>query len=148
MFIRNRSMFDKSVLRNLDRPQKGFTLVEVMVCVLILSFVTVATMAMFAKCSLFAGSIRGLSIVNNALNERMEEIRDMPYSTITGLSTNFVATGFNEINNAEGVLTINDPFTDDDIKEIVLTVNWATRQGRAMTKSMSTYMTNDGINRQ
>lgn len=136
--------------RNLINTEQGVTLVEVMISVLILSFVTVGTLAMFAKCSLFAGSIKEHSIVNNGLNERMEEIRNMAFSAITNLgsSSTFTATGFTELSNPTGTVTVDDPFTDDDIKRVTVTVTWDTRQGRAMTKSMSAYVANSGINRQ
>ncbi len=141
-------MFQWSRTRYLIKSEQGFLLVEVMISVLILAFVTVGTLATFAKCSIFVGGIREHSIVNNALNERMEEVRDTAYASITTLPSTFLATGFDELKNPVGTQVIDDPFTDNDIKRITLTVTWNTQNGRAMTKSMAAYITNSGINRQ
>jgi len=132
----------------IKRSEQGGTLIEVMITTLILSFAIVGTIAVFAKCSVFVGEIRGHTIINNALNERMEEIRGMPYSSVSILPTTFTATGFNELKNATGTLTLEDSFSDSNIRKVTLTANWTSPQGRSMSKSMVTYVTNNGINKQ
>jgi len=133
---------------SIKRSEQGGTLVEVMITTLILSFVTVGTIGLFAKCSVFASEIREHTIINHALNERMEEIRGMAYSAVSILSTTFTATGFNELNNATGTLASEDTFSDSNIRKITLTADWTSPQGRAMSKSMVAYVTNTGINKQ
>ena len=130
------------------QSKQGGTLVEVMITTLILSFVVVGTIGLFAKCNVFAGEIREHNIINNALNERMEEIRGMAYSSVSSLSSTFTAVGFSELNSATGALTLEDPFSDSDIRKVTLTANWTSQQGRSMTKSMVAYVTNTGINGQ
>ena len=128
--------------------QEGTTLVEVLLAVVILAVVIVGSIALFAKCSVFAEEIKEHSIVNNALNERMEEIRDMPYNTILGLGTSFTAAGFTQLDNTSGTMTLEDTFSDSDIRKVNLVINWSTAQGRAYNKSLSAYVTNTGINKQ
>ena len=69
------------------QSESGSTLVEVMFCVAVLAVVAVGAIGTFAKCSAFAENIREHTIVKFALNERMEEMRDMSYNTIINLNS-------------------------------------------------------------
>lgn len=130
------------------RSEQGATLVEVLISVMILSVVIVGTVALFARCSVFAAEIKNHAIVNNALNEEMEVIRGLAYSSITSLSSTFTGTGFSLLHNATGTATVDDPFSNSDIRRVTLTVSWNTPQGKSMTKSLTAYFTNSGINQQ
>jgi len=134
------------------RFNQGITLTEVLFTTLILSVVIVGSIGLFAKCRIFTDEIKVHTIVNNALNEQMEEIRGYPYSTITTLSAAFDPTVYNASNESTwsgtGALALEDPFTDDNIRKVTLTVNWTSPQGRALSKSMVAYFTNTGINKQ
>ena len=131
------------------RSEQGGTLVEVMITSLILAIVIVGSMAIFAKCNIFANGLREHSIINNALNERMEEIRGMAFSSVLVLPSTFTATGFVELTpNATGTLVLEDTFSDTNIRKVTLTASWTGQEGRSMTKSMAAYVTSNGINKQ
>ncbi len=128
--------------------ESGGTLIEVLIAVFILSVVMVGIVGLFVQGDIFVTQIKEHSIVNSILNERMEEIRGMAYSSITGLSSSFSGTGFNQLHSASGIATVDDPFGDTNIRRVTLTVSWTSPQGKSMTKSLGAYFTNTGVNRQ
>ncbi len=130
------------------KSEQGGTLVEVMISVYILSVVIVGTIALFANCNVFMAEIKEHAIANSALNQRMEEIRALSYSSITNLSSSFSATGFSLLDNAAGTVTVDNPFNANDIRRVTLMVSWTSPQGRSMSKSLAAYFTNNGINQQ
>jgi len=130
------------------KSKQGITFVEILVTIVILAVAIGGSIGVFAKCNIFANEIRERSIVNNALNEGMEEIRGMNYTAILNLGTTFTATELSQLNNVTGSLTLDDPFADSNIRRVTLTVNWASPLGRPLTKSLVALVTNSGINRQ
>jgi len=132
---------------SVKRSEQGGTLVEVMITTLILLIAMVGTITIFAQCTIFVNGLREHSIINNALNEGMEEIRGMSYSSLIAPAT-FTATGFSELNNATGTLTLEDTFGNSNIRKVTLTANWTSIDRRSMSKSIVAYVTNNGINKQ
>ena len=128
--------------------QHGTSLVEVLMAVAVLSIVVVGAISLFAQSSILTTMLKEQVIVNNALNERMEEIRNMPYSTITGLGSSFTTSGFNQLDNASGTLSLQDAFSDADIRKVNVVISWTSVQGRPVSKGLSAYITNNGINKQ
>jgi len=131
-----------------EKSKQGMTFVEILVTTVLLSVAIGGGIAVFAKCNIFANEIRERSIVNNALNEGMEDIRGMSYAAILNLGTTFTATELSQLNNVTGSLTLEDPFADSNIRKVTLTVNWASPEGRPQTKSLVALITKDGINKQ
>ena len=68
-------MFRIKTIDRVGKSKQGMTFIEVLVTTVILAIVIGGSIAVFAKCSIFANEIRERSIVNNALNEEMERIR-------------------------------------------------------------------------
>ncbi len=141
-------MPQQNKIKYLFRSEQGVTFVEMLFSVFILSIVIVGTIALFAKCDVFATEIKEHAIVKSALNERMEEVRAMGYSSITSLSSTFTSAGFTQLHNASGSATVDDPFSDTNIRRVTLTVSWSSPQGKSLTKSLAAYFTNSGINQQ
>jgi type II secretory pathway pseudopilin PulG len=138
-------------MESIIKSKQGLTLGEVLVSAAILSIVIVGIIGLFVNCNIMANEIREQSIVTNALNERMEDIRGMDYTTLLGIGTTFTPDGFSQLNanaNPTGSLTLDNPFSDDDIRRVTLTVNWTTQRGRSLNKSLVTLVTNSGINKQ
>lgn len=127
--------------------ESGGTLVEVLIAVFILSVVMVGIVGLFAQGDVFVNQIKEHAIVNSALNERMEQIRGMAFSSITGLSSSFTGTGFDQLHNAAGTAAVDDPFSDTNIRRVTLTVSWTSPQGISVTKSLAAYFTSNGVNR-
>ena len=135
---------------SIKRSEQGGTLVEVMITVLILSIAILGTITVFARCNILVNELKEHSIVNNTLNEQMEEIRGMSYSTLDPASPpSFTAAGLGELNNATGAITVdNTIFSNTKISKITSTITWTGIGRRSMSKSLSAYVTDDGINKQ
>jgi len=67
---------------------------------------------------------------------------------VTALGSTFTAGGLSQLTNVTATQTVDDPFSDADIKRVTLTVSWAGPQGRILNKGLSAYVTNEGINKQ
>ena len=141
-------MKDRNRIKALIQSEQGVTFVEMLFSVFILAVVIVGTIALFAKCAVFVAEIKEHAIVKSALNERMEEIRAMAYSSITNLSSTFTPSGASQLRNAGGAVVVDDPFSDTNIRRVTLTVSWTSPQGKSLTKSLAAYFTNSGINQQ
>jgi len=140
-------VFKINTINHVGKSKQGMTFVEVLVTIVILSVVIGGSIAVFAKCNIFANEIREHSIANNALNEEMEKIRGMNYNTILNLGTTFTTTELSQLDNVTGSLTLDDPFIGSNIRRVTLIVNWTTPLGRLQTKSLAALVTNSGINR-
>lgn len=141
----------KRAVKNLNlniKSSKGFTLVEVMITVLLLAFALIGTVAVFTNSSVYMAEIRQQSIATQALKEEIEEIRDMPFDTVTSLSSTFTSSGFSGLVNPVGTRTIDDPYSDNDIRRVTVSLAWESPQGRGMSSSMGTLVTREGINKQ
>src|SRR5262245_59545872 len=106
------------------KSEQGTSFVEMLLATLILLIVIVGIITLFSKSTVMANEIREHSIVNSALNERMEEIRNMDYDDILTLASTFSTTGFDQIKNATGSMTLTNTFNNDNIRKVTLTVNW------------------------
>ncbi len=83
----------------------------------------------------------------NAIREEMEIIRSMTYSSIAALGdgSSFNNAQLGKLDQATGVRGIANAF-DSNIKKITLTVTWTAPSGRVLTQSITTFVTQGGIN--
>jgi len=134
-------------IEKIVRSDQGLTLVEVLIAVFILGVVMVGTVATFAKCNVFIAEMRQHSIATKALNEAMEEIRGMTFAQILSLDSNFSTSGLGQLDDPDAActLTLDDPFSDANIRRVTLALNWTSPQGRALTKRFAALVTPDGV---
>ena len=130
------------------RCASGFTLIEVLISVFILVISLTGSLLVFVKCNILITEVRQRVIASQAVTEEMEKIRDMPYSSILELGETFTTTSMNNLVNAAGTLTIDDPFSSSDIRRVTATLTWEYPLGRELSTSFSTYVSNSGIDRQ
>ena len=132
-------------------PQDGFTLVEILVAVFVIAFSFMGTLLAFTKSSLYISNLRQNTIASQAVQEEIERVRDKEFNTILSEGNQaFNSLGFSFLRNPAGNRYImNDPsYNSVDIRRVTATVTWDARDGRSMTKSVSTLITRSGINRQ
>src|SRR3990167_2265911 len=94
-----------------ENSESGFTLVDVMVATLVLAISLLGTLRVFAQTSVFMEDLRNRSIANNAAQEEIELIRNMDFDNVLALDSpyEFTTSGFDQLSNPSGVLTLEDP---------------------------------------
>lgn len=131
-------------------PIQGFTLLEVIFSVFVLSIAILGTFSLFLKGNILMSLLRQQSLATHILKQEIELIRDEPYDDILSLGTSFTInnSGLNQLNSGSGTVTLDDPFGDADIRRITVTMTWNTPMGNPISKSAATYITREGINKQ
>jgi prepilin-type N-terminal cleavage/methylation domain-containing protein len=125
---------------------EGFTLVEVLAAVFVLAIAMVGVMGVFVNATILMDHVKNVSIASNLVSERIEIIRNVNYDNLLDMDGAFESPGMEELPNASGLLELEDPFNDDNIRKVNVTISWTTDQGRSADVTMSTYVTRDGIN--
>lgn len=129
------------------RSRRGYTLVEALVSIL-LATLAFASMAFVLNNGFrTAAENRTRMYAENAIREEMEIIRSMTYNNIVALgdASSFNNAQLGKLDQATGVRRIANAF-DANIKKITLTVTWTAPSGRVLTQSITTYVTQGGIN--
>lgn len=132
----------------LEKNKGGFTLIEIMLAVLIVSIGLVGIAFVFSRGSAFITEIRETSIAMQAASQEMELIRGMDFDDILTLGSSFTTAGFSNLSNPTGTLCVDNPFGTDDMRRVSITVSWTSPQGRSLSKSLVSLVVRDGINRQ
>jgi len=126
----------------------GFTLVEVLAAVMVISVAVLGTLLTFTKSNQMMTQLRELTVADQCIKEEIESIRDMDYDNILTLGSTFNSDGFSGLNNVVGTRTIDDPFGDPNIRRITIDVTWDSPDGRELNLNRATLVTRDGINKQ
>lgn len=134
--------------KSIKGGRSGFTLVEVLVSVFVLAISLTGSLLVLTRCNVFVSETRQRSIASQAVKEEMEEIRDLSYVSILAMGNTFITTSMDNLTNPVGTLTIDDALSDSDIRRVTATLAWDSQQGRSLSTSLSTYITNSGINKQ
>ncbi len=135
-------------MKNFLRGKIGFTLVEALIAAFLLGICMVGVVKLFYDSIYFVAETREVAIASQAAKEEVELIRNMPYTAITGLSSTFTSPGFSYLNSAAGAVSVDNIYGASDIRRVSVTVTWNSIRGRAMSRSMATLVTRNGINRQ
>ena len=133
------------------KKEEGFTLIEVLVTMMILSGVLTALLSCFIYGLNVISRMKQTAIATQVIQEQLEDIRDKTYDEVVSLGTSFDNTRLDQLSNtsgceeASGGLTVEDS-EGDDIKKVTVTVQW-TYRGRAQREDLVTFITRDGINK-
>jgi len=127
--------------------KKGFTLVELLLVVGFLVFAVSASLILFANCILLNEYNRSLTIATSHAQYVLEEIKNQNFSTIeSGINSGnwdwdagkITTKGLSAL-DAETIDT-NETGTTSDLLDIVITVDWQGRGGRANSMTLETLM--------
>ncbi|OGW85136.1 MAG: hypothetical protein A3C35_03190 [Omnitrophica bacterium RIFCSPHIGHO2_02_FULL_46_11] len=103
--------------------KKGFTILEVLVASLLVGLGIFAIMEAFNRGYLGVGQVEDYSLALSLAQERMEEIQDTAFASVTS-STKAAVTGFSDFQR-EVVAT--SPHAD--LKQVVVTAYWTVPNG-------------------
>jgi prepilin-type N-terminal cleavage/methylation domain-containing protein len=133
------------------KKEEGFTLIEVLITMMILSGVMTALLSCFIYGLNIISRMKQTALATQIIQEQLEDIRDMTYDDIVSLGSSFDNAGFEQLSTwggcegASGGVAVESSL-GDDIKKITVTVQW-TYRGRAQREDLVTFITREGINK-
>lgn len=120
---------------------KGFTLIEVLIAIFIIGISLLGLAIGFSSGLVWIEEVKETSRANRVVQEKMEEIRgtdpaDIPYDT--------EETKFDKYN-----VYVDSPVQIEvGLTQITVIVTWISHSGREQSRSLATYVTKEGINKQ
>ncbi len=143
--INMREPLNKRKQMVIKRKKEGFTLIEVLVTIAILSVVLIALLSCFMHGFNIIFRMRQVNIATQSIQEELELVRNMPFDDILSLDSSFTNESLSLLENSTGILNLENS-AGDDIKKLTVSALWSCR-GRQMRKDIVTYVTRKGINR-
>lgn len=128
-----------------NKKQKGFSLIEVLITILLLAFVLMTLISVFIYGFNLLSKTKQTTLATQIAQEEVELIRNMPFDDILTLSPSFSHDSLSLLEGSEGSLAIEEG-PGDDIKKLTVRVRWVYR-GNNMIKDVVTYITREGINK-
>ena len=132
-------------IQNQKNPQKGFSLIEVLIAIFILGIVSVTLISVFIYGFNVVFRTKQVSLATQIAQEEVELIRNLNFDDILLLGTTYNHDSLSELVNGSGALSVeNGP--GDDIKKLTVSVTWDYR-GTSLRKDVVTFITREGVNK-
>lgn len=132
--------------KNAKQSKKGgFTLIEVMITILLLTVVMSAILSCFVQGFDILMRMKQMTVATQGIQRELELIRTMHYSDILSMDNSFTNDSFSYLDNSSGIINLEDS-VGAEIKKLTVSVIW-TYRGRQMQKEVVTYVTKKGINK-
>jgi hypothetical protein len=130
--------------------RRGFTLIEA------LSVACILAIGLFAVGAAFFGELAILSkekssaIATLAAQEEIENLRGMIFDDILALgpSSSFTTSGFVYLKEPAGTLTLENIYSNANIRKVTVTVSWRSIAGATLQNSLATLISRGGIDKQ
>ena len=136
-------------LTGFSRVRSGFTIMEAMIATIILGLALGSVIAVASQCLRYLTDIRRTARSSQVLQQKMEDIRLLSWSQLQALPASF-----SDPNDSNGVYsgTIAQSAYDSyngttTVMKVTLTVKWNNQVHRALTNSLSTLVSNGGLNK-
>ncbi len=144
IFYRLRGKRERPVAKRREK-EKGFTLVEVLITILLFTVVLTAILSCFIQGFDILMRMKQMTIATQSIQKELELIRNMHYNDILTMDSSFTNDNFSFLENSSGIINLEDS-VGDEIKKLTVSVAW-TYRGRQMRKEVVTYVTKKGINK-
>ena len=131
------------------RNRDGFTLIEVMMAVMIMSLVFVSSIAALTIGYRMLEDARMSTLASQVLQSEMENLRLKNWSQISALPASEPFTIDTTLNTTSfQKFTCTRQITDirTDLKQITLVVQWNAMDGKSRVRRYLTYMGENGLN--
>ena len=138
------SLYKKKIKPNLESDKPGFTLVEVLITMFLLTSVLTAIAGMLATSANFLLKTKQVTLASQAIQQQVETIRNLPFDNILTLENTFNNGQLSQLEGGHGFQYIEGAF-GADIKKLTVKVKWVFR-GRQMEQDVVTFVTRGGIN--
>jgi prepilin-type N-terminal cleavage/methylation domain-containing protein len=116
------------------RKQRGFTLLEILITLVIFTVGIAAIMTVFSTGLLSSSDIENTTIGMNLAQRRIEEFRNRNYDTGIVSEVRAAVSGFSGFERA---VAVTEPETD--LKQVIVTTYW-TFKGDDVSLSLITYI--------
>lgn len=127
----------------------GFTLLEAMIATLILGFVLSSVLAVVSRCARYLTDIRRTARSSQVLQQKMEDVRLLSWSNVQSLPATFT-----DPNDTAGTYSGSvaqsayDSYSGTTtVTKVTLTVTWKSQSGKVLTNSLTSLVTNGGLNK-
>ncbi len=128
-----------------QQKKGGFSLIEVMITILLLTVVLSALLSCFVQGFDILMRMKQMTAATQAIQNELELIRNMHYSDILSMGNSFTNDSFSLLDNSSGIISLEDS-VGAEIKKLTVSVTW-TYRGKTMRKEVVTYVTKKGINK-
>lgn len=133
------------IIQNQKNPEKGFSLIEVLIAVFILGIVSITLISVFIYGFNIVYRTRQVTLATQIAQEEVELVRNLNYDDILLLGSTYNHDSLSELVNGAGELTIESG-PGDDIKKLTISVTWVYR-GTNLRKDIVTFITREGVNK-
>jgi len=137
------------MLPGFSRVRSGFTLLEAMIASIILGLALTSVIAVASQCMRYLTDIRRTARSSQVLQQKMEDIRLLSWSQLQVLPGTFTdPSDTNRVYAGTITQTAFDSYNGTTtMMKVTLTVTWTNQVYRALTNSLSTLVSNGGLNK-
>ena len=136
----------KNSVKDAKQAKKGgFTLIEVMITILLLTVVLSAILSCFVQGFEILMRMKQMTAATQGIQNELELIRNMRYSDILSMDNSFTNDSFSYLDNSSGIISLEDS-VGAEIKKLTVSVTW-TYRGRQMRKEVKALLERLGYER-
>jgi Tfp pilus assembly protein PilV len=135
--------------RKLFNAQGGFTLAEAVVATLILGLVLTSVLAVASHCARYLTDIRRSARASQVLQQEMEYVRLKDWTALQSLPNSFTdPSDTNHIYKGTIAQSAYAAYGSTTIvAKVTLTVTWTNQVNRVLTNTLTTLVSNGGLNK-
>ena len=127
----------------------GFNLIEVMTGSVILGLALSSVLALASRAFGYLSDIRCTARSSQVLQQRMEDIRLMNWTQLQAMTNTFTDPSDTSHRYAGSIIKTDYDWCNSTttVMRVTLVVTWTNHQGGVQTNSLSTLMSNGGLNK-
>ena len=121
------------------RKRKAFTLIELLIAIVLIVVGLIALMQVMSVGICADANLEYRLTALNLANEKIEELKDTAFGSISAGTETGSAIGFDWID--QRAVSIDEPYGADLLKDVTVTVQW-TQKGSTQSVAVETYIGN------
>jgi prepilin-type N-terminal cleavage/methylation domain-containing protein len=125
------------------KKESGFSFIEVLIAILLIGILLIALGSTLIIGFNTVFKMKQVTVAAQVAQEKIEEIRLMPYDQVPLQPTSFTHESFSYLTNGAGIFAVEDGFSPE-IKKISVSITWDFHH-QQIKKDFATYVTWGGI---